>query len=127
MTLVGPDDRGRARELRLSLYEGETLWDVTTGQTSPPGGNSDHLGHILADDELRSCFYCHTTVARSARDRVGPESADPGIGCERCHGPGGHHLAAISLGLPDLAIARPRPGSVPRSWPSAANATARSG
>lgn len=111
MTLVGPDDEGRTRELRISLYRDQTLWDVTTGQTSPPQPGADHLGKVLTDDELRSCFYCHTTVARAARDETGPESADPGIGCERCHGPGGNHLLAVSLDLPDLAIARPGPRS----------------
>jgi tetratricopeptide (TPR) repeat protein len=111
MTLVGRDDRGRTRELRLSTYEDQAVWDVTTGQTSPPQGQADHLGRVLTDDELRSCFFCHTTVARSARDRAGPESADPAIGCERCHGPGGNHVAAVSLGLADRAIARPGPDS----------------
>ena len=66
-TLVGRDDRGRVREMRLSLYENQSVWDVTAGQTSPPSGNSDQLGHILTDDELRACFFCHTTVARSVR------------------------------------------------------------
>ena len=111
MTLVGPDERGRTRELRLSLYEGETVWDITTGQTTPPAAGADFLGRVLSDDDLRSCFHCHTTVARSARDRTGPESSDPGIGCERCHGPGGNHLTAVALGFPDPAIARPGPDS----------------
>ena len=30
------------------------------------------------------------------------------IGCERCHGPGGHHLKALAAGVDDPAIARPR-------------------
>ncbi len=37
-----------------------------------------------------------------------PEAADHGIGCERCHGPGGAHLQAVESQFPDLAIARPR-------------------
>ena len=36
-----------------------------------------------------------------------PEAADRGIGCERCHGPGGNHLAAVAAHFDDLAIARP--------------------
>jgi hypothetical protein len=110
MTPVGRDEQGRFRELRLSTYKGQTIWDVTSGQTTPPKAGADHLGRILSSDDLRDCFFCHTTVARSARDQTGPESADPGIGCERCHGPGGHHLRAISLGFPDVAIANPGAG-----------------
>ena len=34
-------------------------------------------------------------------------AADRGIGCERCHGPGGNHLRAIEAKLPDLAIVNP--------------------
>ena len=44
---------------------------------------------------------------RGGKDRVGPESADRGIGCERCHGPGGNHLAAVGAGLADPAIINP--------------------
>jgi tetratricopeptide (TPR) repeat protein len=110
MTLVGADDEGRARELRLSLYEHNTVWDITTGQTTPPKSGHDHLGRILSPESLRECFSCHTTVARSARDRTGPESADLSIGCERCHGPGGNHLIAMSTGFADAAIVNPGAG-----------------
>ena len=36
--------------------------------------------------------------------RPGPEAADHGIGCERCHGPGQNHLDAIAASFPDHAI-----------------------
>jgi hypothetical protein len=40
---------------------------------------------------------------------IGPEAKDPSIGCEKCHGPGGHHLLAVEASSQpkDLAIARP--------------------
>ena len=53
------------------------------------------------------CLYCHVTNARTRHESIGPEMADRAIGCERCHGPGGNHLLALQLGLPDLAIVNP--------------------
>ncbi len=107
-TFVGTDEAGRARELRLSQYEGGSLWDVTTGQSRDPSDPHDLLGRPVGADELRRCLDCHTTRTALDRGRPAPEGADRGIGCERCHGPGGHHLAAVAGGLPDPAIARPR-------------------
>ena len=53
--------------------------------------------------------HCHSTNFRAVFYPSGrPEAADHGIGCERCHGPGGHHLQAVRTGFPDLAIGRPR-------------------
>ena len=34
--------------------------------------------------------------------------SDRGIGCERCHGPGGSHRRAVEAHFPEPAIARPR-------------------
>jgi tetratricopeptide (TPR) repeat protein len=112
LTLVGRDEQGRSRELRLSHYSDGPAWDVTFGHPPrPTAAQGGYLGEFLLADDVLRCFFCHTTVARSARDGVGPESADHGIGCERCHGPGGNHTVAVSLKFPDLAIARPLPGT----------------
>jgi hypothetical protein len=60
---------------------------------------------MAAGDGTRRCLNCHTTDFYSVIQGVGPEAADHSIGCERCHGPGGHHVAAVGAGFPDLAIA----------------------
>ncbi len=62
-------------------------------------------------DGVAKCLYCHATNPRSGKESVGPESADRAIGCERCHGPGGNHLAAIEAGFPDPAIVSPADAS----------------
>ena len=42
---------------------------------------------------------------------AGPAAADHSIGCESCHGPGGHHGAAVTAGFSDSAIAGTRTSS----------------
>ncbi len=69
-----------------------------------PENVADYQGRILTQDLTRRCLECHTTDARSAREQTGPTAKDRSIGCEKCHGPGGHHKAAVEGGLPDLGI-----------------------
>jgi hypothetical protein len=113
-TPVGRDSSGALRELRVSYYEDNKGWDVTTGHPKAPdcpsGDPACYLGRTLNDDGIRRCFDCHTTNARAALQRLAPTSLDQGIGCERCHGPGANHLKAMKAApaFPDLAIARPR-------------------
>lgn len=114
LTLVGHDEAGQARELRLSRYADGAIWDLTTGQDPHPRQSSDLLGRPLSADEVRLCLDCHTTHVPPPGGREGPEAEDRGIGCERCHGPAGNHLEAIAAGFPDPAIARPRLASSAR-------------
>jgi tetratricopeptide (TPR) repeat protein len=111
LTLVGRDDSGRMRELRLSHYADGPSWDVTTGHSAVPPRGEDYLGRILSPDDLYSCFVCHTTAPQPAHDGRGPTAADRGIGCERCHGPGANHLKAVATKFSDLSIAQPRVAS----------------
>jgi Tfp pilus assembly protein PilF len=112
LTTVSRDASGGYHIARLSYYqtpEGKG-WDRSTlDPTHParanPGG---FLGKpIDVRDGLAKCLYCHVTNPRTGHDALGPETADRAIGCERCHGPGGNHIAALSLGLPDSAIVNP--------------------
>ena len=110
LTLVGRDDHGQTRELRLSQYRNQTqsLWDVTAGHPVHPSELTEDLGQPLTDDAVRRCFLCHVTNPRAVLDASGgPEGLDRGIGCEKCHGPGGNHLLAVAAKFPDLSIARP--------------------
>jgi Tfp pilus assembly protein PilF len=135
-TFVGRGEKGWMGELRLSHYRVPPEWDRTPGQPARPEDASGYLGISLDADGVRRCLDCHSTNFRAARDRTGPEAGDRGIGCERCHGPGGHHARAVALDFSDLAIARPkrataaevvglcgqchsRPASVPAEAPSA--------
>jgi tetratricopeptide (TPR) repeat protein len=109
-TLLGHDPSRRMFELRLSVYrEGtsQALWDVTTGHAAHPVTDQGFLGMSLSEDAVRRCFTCHVTNPQAALGRVGPEADDHGIGCEKCHGPGGNHLLAVAAKFPELAISRP--------------------
>src|SRR5262249_2692274 len=82
-------------------------WDVTSGHPERPSQLDEYLGRPLNEDGVRRCLLCHVTDHRSVIEGTGPVSSDRGIGCERCHGPGGNHLMTVQAGFPDLAIARP--------------------
>ncbi|MFO0952056.1 MAG: hypothetical protein U0835_13100 [Isosphaeraceae bacterium] len=97
LTLVGRDGSKRVRELRLSRYGDVSAgWDVTTGHSAHPERTEDGLGRPLSADMARGCLFCHTTDPRSVVDGIAPASLDRAIGCERCHGPGGNHVLAVS-------------------------------
>jgi tetratricopeptide (TPR) repeat protein len=114
ISLVGRDDQGRLRTIRLSYHHSarESGWDRTKNQKPHPIRVDDFLGEPFASaQEAYECLICHTTSPRAVVERIGPESQDRGIGCEQCHGPGGHHLAAVALEFPDPAIASPAQAS----------------
>jgi Cytochrome c554 and c-prime len=93
-----------------SLYHDakESGWDRTKNLPAHPPQAEDLLGETFDTAEGASeCLSCHTTTVRSVREGSGPESLDKGIGCERCHGPGELHLAAIRTKFPDPVIASP--------------------
>ncbi len=83
-------------------------WDLSTGLPQRPEDSHEYLGTTLLEgDGVRRCLSCHTTNFRAVLDQAGPEAADLAIGCEKCHGPGGHHIAAAEAGFKDLAIVNP--------------------
>ncbi|GIW85876.1 MAG: hypothetical protein KatS3mg108_0200 [Isosphaeraceae bacterium] len=115
-TPVGRDQTGSAVEFRQSYYGGHG-WDVTSGHRPIPdaardgqGGAAAYLGRRLDVDNARRCFECHVTDTRAAMTQAPPTAADHGIGCERCHGPGGNHVLAMEAAprFVDVAIVRPR-------------------
>jgi tetratricopeptide (TPR) repeat protein len=110
VTFTGPDELGRSRILRMSYYDSPkgAGWDISTGLVPHPSQPDRFLGEPTdPGDGERRCLGCHTTNFRAVEDRVGPESADHAMGCERCHGPGGHHVATVEGNFPDPAIIGP--------------------
>ncbi len=109
-TFVGRDHRGRSFMLRMSYYQSPrgAGWDLTTGLPLRPADRHEFIGKpMVARDGVRRCVSCHTTDVYSILHEAGPQAADHSIGCERCHGPGGNHLAAVAAGFSDPAIVSP--------------------
>ena len=107
ITLIGKDDDGTYREARISQYSEDGLtWDVTSGFSPSPADPSEFLGKAFSASGVRDCIHCHVTRHRATTETPGPERLDRGIGCERCHGPGGNHVAAMKHGFDELAIAQ---------------------
>jgi tetratricopeptide (TPR) repeat protein len=107
VTLVGPDDKGQPRMLRISSYHsprGSGL-DITSGVPPQPSEPVGFLGNpLIPGDGERRCLACHTTNLHAIEVESGPEAADHAIGCEACHGPGGNHIIAQEGGFSDQAI-----------------------
>jgi tetratricopeptide (TPR) repeat protein len=107
-TFTGLDDQGHSVMIRMSHYESPrgSGWDLATGLPPQPAEAKEYLGKPMLDrDGIRRCLFCHTTNFRAVRDQTGPEAVDHAIGCEKCHGPGGHHVAAVEARFADPAIA----------------------
>ena len=112
VTMIGRDDEKTYRAVRLSSYH--TAEGMAWGRTAGDVPDIDSVENIRGQpihvrDGVVRCLYCHVTQSREFRDPppetgFGPAAADSGIGCERCHGPGGNHLAAIKAGFSDRAI-----------------------
>ncbi len=110
VTMVGRDTGGNYRIARLSYHETADGrgWDRTVLDKIHAARGDEFQGESIGvRDGVAKCLYCHTTNPRSGRGPSGPEASDRAIGCERCHGPGGHHLAAVAAGLADMAIVNP--------------------
>ena len=93
---------------RASLFHEDTISGLTPGFSPNPTLSLDTYGRPLTAELLRACLSCHTTALKVSADRTTLETADHGIGCERCHGPGQNHIKAAGLNFPDPAIARPK-------------------
>ncbi len=121
MSFIAVDQKGQARTLRQSYYRSNegSGWDRTKGHAAHPQHEDEFLGtRFASQDEQQDCLVCHVTNPRASLEQTGPQATDRAIGCERCHGPGGHHITAVALKFPTMAIGSPAqaaPGEINRS------------
>lgn len=95
-------------EARVSYFNELNRLDLTLGHPrDEPPGLEEAAGRPLGDSDVLKCFNCHST---GAEGELGLQLAHrtPGITCEKCHGPGAAHVAAVQSGkLHDLHIFNP--------------------
>ncbi len=93
-------------EHRMSYYKSKNGFDITTGH--PPGLSRSlekALGLDFTPAAAFQCFNCHSTyVKQTASGAPDFASVVPGVKCERCHGAGGAHVAAITSGAAETRI-----------------------
>ena len=79
------------------LFQAPVTWYAQQGRwDASPGYEQDRVSRWnrpIASD----CLNCHSSQVRAAAGFTNryaePPFAQPGIGCERCHGPGSEHIA----------------------------------
>jgi Cytochrome c554 and c-prime len=85
-------------ESRVSFYRKLNGLDLTMGVRGNISQNlEDAAGRPLSAKESAQCFNCHATNAIHD-GRVEPDGLEPGVLCERCHGPAEKHAGAVTSG-----------------------------
>ncbi len=89
---------GNWYESRVSFYRKGGGLDLTMGAlTGAPKNLEEAAGRRMSVKDSVDCFQCHATNAIRA-NRVETDHMQPGVQCERCHGPAEKHLAAFKSG-----------------------------
>ena len=86
------EENGRLFQLPLTWYR-EGGWDFSPGYEV----DNPRFSRLMPD----ACLACHGSYPDTIRFLEGKYAhVSPGIGCERCHGPGALHVAERSAGPP---------------------------
>ncbi len=92
---------GELYQLPLSWYTATREWRMAPGYDRP-----DHDGVLRR--ARHECMFCHNAYPEVAEEKLSywrsqslPETLPEGIGCQRCHGPGAKHIAAVMSGKAD--------------------------
>ena len=115
---VGSGTRGRSYLLDQAglLTQSPIGWYGGTGRYGLSPGYEHDRGLRFERSIGDGCLHCHAGLVEHAADGSGRYSsrvfAEAAIGCERCHGPGGEHVATMAALAPgatatDLRIVNP--------------------
>ena len=79
----------------VSYYSRRAKWDISPGY-------QQHRSLYLTRAVSTKCLQCHASrlqpVAGTENRFETPPFLEGGVSCERCHGPGGNHVAKMSAG-----------------------------
>ncbi len=97
----------------ITFYTQKQQWDLAPGMS---GGFNSRFSRVIEAE----CMTCHNGLPELVSGSVNKYAKVPtGIDCERCHGPGGLHVARVSNGIVvdtatdiDYSIVNPRHLSV---------------
>jgi predicted CXXCH cytochrome family protein len=89
---------GQYFENQLSYYSRLHGLATTFGHSEHPTSPIAKLGILQDDRTITHCFNCHATNVRPTAGGPDLEAMQPGVQCERCHGPGSAHIAAPARG-----------------------------
>ena len=94
-------------QLRMSWFRRAHRWDYTP-KLEAPEANPTPLGSLLDLQAASECLGCHSTTL--VTDRSGQhldlDRSQMNVGCERCHGPGKEHVAALQRRDPTRRMQR---------------------
>jgi len=89
-TPVGRLNDGTYIEHRVSWYSASQRPGMTLGHpATTPASTTAALGQRQSAQTIFQCFNCHATGVTSGPDL---SIMQPGVQCERCHGPAGDHV-----------------------------------
>jgi hypothetical protein len=108
ITPVGRLD-GQFFEHRFSYYPAPGRMALTFGHPSRAATTRVMLGLPQSTHTITTCFECHATGVGETLEGPDLEGMQPGVQCERCHGPGRHHAGIAKPGgqLPEFALLNP--------------------
>ncbi len=94
-------EEGEMYQLPVAWYTQEKSWGM-----APSYDRADHEG--ITRPVGRECMFCHNAhpdvpagADAYAAAQVFPQELPEGVGCQRCHGPGGEHVRAALAEDPD--------------------------
>lgn len=86
------EENGYFYEMPITWYVGKKIWDLSPGYEN---GNNNRFDRPIGD----MCMNCHNSEQQFVPMSVNKfETVGLGMSCEKCHGPGEAHIAAMNSG-----------------------------